>query len=660
MQTVRPRAVPVLFVMTMSAFLAGQPLAAQEEAAPVGAPEVPAVEAPPPAPVAQPPAAVPAVEVPAPAPAAPVAGDVPDVIDLEAPETAVPSGSKSEEGLISVSLDNVELADVVRLFTRLSNANIICNATNLQGKVTANLQDVEWQPAFKAILERHNLMLQEDLKNKGIWYVDPRPVDAPEPWITESFKLDYLKSSEAAEMLTSLLGIADSAEKAKPAAPRRPLPGRDDEPIKEEVAVVFRKEGRVVSYPSGNIVVVSTTEQKMEEVRTVLKAVDVPRQQVYIEAKIVELVGDAGKNIGLDWSMLDGYKVSIGNLKRDYAKTKTRQHGSADMQVGEASAVYDHTGKKLSTESSPAADFGSAIALAPASIAIGPSQGYTALNEATPGAATWEAINRMSGRFSNVTDVRTAIFEADALSLVLSALQTSEDAFFVANPKVIVANEEKAIIDMTTKTPYITIERTAGTEESPGDKFATKIEVIPGKNEDLAYIEQAFFTHGTKLDVIPRINNPSNITVVVEPTISTATAYTTLTGDGAEVDTGYPEIHMKRVKTTFSLGNGQTAVIGGLTTTSDNDVTRKIPLLGDIPILGKYLFSHTSKQKTQRETIIFVTVGIIDSANPEMALAVPEASELIQKRVDAQGRLYNKVPDDAQVANEPAAEAATK
>ena len=237
---------------------------------------------------------------------------------------------------------------------------------------------------------------------------------------------------------------------------------------------------------------------------------------------------------------------------------------------------------------------------------------------------------------------------------MLSALQKSEDAFFVANPKVIVANEEKAIIDMTTKTPYITIERTTGTGESPGDKFTTKIEVIPGKNEDLAYIEQAFFTHGTKLDVSPRINNPSNITVVVEPTISTATPYTTLAGDGF-IDTGYPEIHMKRVKTTFSLGNGQTAVIGGLTTTSDSDVTKKIPLLGDIPILGKYLFSHTSKQKTQRETIIFVTVGIIDSANPEMALAVPEASELIHKRVDAQGRLYNKVPDDAQVANEPAA-----
>ena len=212
MQKVRPRAVPVLFVMTISAFLAGQPLAAQEAAAPAGAPDVPAVEAPPPAPApapaAQPPAAVPevpAVEAPAPAPAAPVAEDVPDAIDLEAPETAVPSGSKSEEGLISVSLDNVELADVVRLFTRLSNANIICNATNLQGKVTANLQDVEWQPAFKAILERHNLMLQEDLKNKGIWYVDPRPADAPEPWVTESFKLDYLKSSEAAEMQVRLL-----------------------------------------------------------------------------------------------------------------------------------------------------------------------------------------------------------------------------------------------------------------------------------------------------------------------------------------------------------------------------------------------------------------------------------------------------------------------
>jgi type II secretory pathway component GspD/PulD (secretin) len=68
-------------------------------------------------------------------------------------------------------------------------------------------------------------------------------------------------------------------------------------------------------------------------------------------------------------------------------------------------------------------------------------------------------------------------------------------------------------------------------------------------------------------------------------------------------------------------------------------MVKKVPLLGDIPLLGKYLFSHTEKVKSQVETIIFVTVGIVDPEKPQMALAVPEGASLVHKHVDAEGRL---------------------
>lgn len=122
------------------------------------------------------------------------------------------------------------------------------------------------------------------------------------------------------------------------------------------------------------------------------------------------------------------------------------------------------------------------------------------------------------------------------------------------------------------------------------------------------------------------------------------------------LDTGYPEIQMKRVKTTFSLGDGQTAVIGGLTQTRDRDVIKKVPLLGDIPLIGKYLFSHQTKEKQQIETIIFVTVGIIDPTNPSSALQVPEASQLIQNRVDPEGRLIKPAEETETVEAVSAAE----
>jgi type IV pilus assembly protein PilQ len=575
----------------------------------------------------------------APAVEAPVAGAFArGVVELE--ETALPEGNADPSGRISVSLDAIELADVVRLFTRLSGANIICNTTNLKGSVTANLEDVEWEPAFRAILERQGLLLQEDLRNKGIYYIEPRQADAPEPWVTETFKLSYLKSIEAAELLKSMLGLAEEDEKTK--APAKAKTGAAG---KEDVGVVLRKEGRVVSYPAGNMIVVSTTATKMEEIRAVLASVDLPRPQVYIEAKIIELTGDAGKKIGLDWSMLDGYEIGVGNLTRSYTKTRKREKGDADYAVSEAAAVFDHNGKRMSAESAPGSDMGLAAALNPVSIANSATE-YAGVDSATPGAAAVSGMNDVSARFTTVSDVRSAIFGADALSLVLSALQTTEDAAIISNPKVIVANEERALIDMAYKEPYVTVERkTDGTGDNTTYTYSTKMEVIPGdskENKLLPYIEQAFFTYGIKLEVTPRINNPSNITVTIEPTLSNLQSYYSPAGEGS---TRYPLIQSKHVKTTFSLGNGQTAVIGGLTTTSEDEFVKKIPLLGDIPLIGKYLFSHTSKKKSQRETIIFVTVGILGAEDQRNALAFPEASTLVQKRVDAEGRLIKAPPE---------------
>lgn len=606
----------------------------------------------PPAEVAAPVADVPvAIATP---PVADVPVDVAADVAMPAAEALAPSAEGNapevqaavvtQPGNVTLDLVDIEIGEAVKLITKLSGASIIAATTNMRQRVSATIIDKPWKPALEMLLDQCDLRLAERVEGSGIYVIGPRQPGEREPWVTESFQLSYLKSSEAAELLKSLLGsAADSKEKAakSPAA-------KDAGGGKEDVQVVFREEGRVVSYPAGNTVVVSTTVDKMEEVRRVLLSVDQMRPQVYIEAKIIELSGDASKKIGLDWSMLDGYEMGVGSLARTYTKTTTREKGSSDYRAAESSAVYDHRGKLLSTES--AATLGlnnpsTAASLAPSTVAAataGAPVPYADVVSATPGSAAVAGATDMAGRLTSVSDIRTAVFGADALTLVLSALATSGDTTVVSNPKIIVANEEKATIDMSTKTPYVTVERTAGTEESPGDKYTIKIDVIPGKNESLPYIEQAFFTHGIKVDVTPRINNASNITVTIEPTISTAENYTirSVATDSQDFETGFPQINMKRVKTVFSMGNGQTAVIGGLTTAYDSDVVKKIPLLGDIPLIGKYLFSHTTKTKQQRETIIFVTVGLVGSGSDD-ALGVPEASTLIHKVVTPEGHLVS-------------------
>ena len=156
--------------------------------------------------------------------------------------------------LISLSLDDVPLAEVVRLFTRISGANIIAATTNLTGQVTANLQDVEWRPALESILERQNLQLTEKPPASGIFVIDTRK-SSEDPRGSTSIRLNYAKVSDVAALVTSVLG----------------------------------KDGTVTPFPSGNTIVVNASALKAAEIQRIVTEVDRPRLQVAIETKIVQL-----------------------------------------------------------------------------------------------------------------------------------------------------------------------------------------------------------------------------------------------------------------------------------------------------------------------------------------------------------------------------------
>jgi type II secretory pathway component GspD/PulD (secretin) len=207
--------------------------------------------------------------------------------------------------------------------------------------------------------------------------------------------------------------------------------------------------------------------------------------------------------------------------------------------------------------------------------------------------------------------VRTAVLGIDDVKIALSALKQTDGASVVSNPKIIVANEETAIIHIgETERPFISTV-TPGTQNSE-----PLVTYNPGEAVDL----------GVKVRVTPTINTERFITVRIEPELTSRL-------DDAVAPNGqtYPIISTKKIQTIFSLESGTTAAIGGLTETTDKDKTSKIPLLGDIPLIGKYLFSHTHKEKSQSETIIFVTVGLSNPDVIEKKTGIPDGSVLVHK-----------------------------
>jgi type II secretory pathway component GspD/PulD (secretin) len=130
------------------------------------------------------------------------------------------------------------------------------------------------------------------------------------------------------------------------------------------------------------------------------------------------------------------------------------------------------------------------------------------------------------------------------------------------------------------------------------------------------FAKEAFFSWGISLSVTPRISPDGLISVEIVPTISDCTDYVTV-NSSQESDTPYtqyPIIEVKRLTTEFTMKDGATAVIGGLSKAREEDVDSGIPYLRHIPWIGPKLFGWKSRQKVQTEILVFVTVGI---ANPE-------------------------------------------
>ena len=185
------------------------------------------------------------------------------------------------------------------------------------------------------------------------------------------------------------------------------------------------------------------------------------------------------------------------------------------------------------------------------------------------------------------TGVVTAmLFNSSAtkiLGLELQASQLNGIAKNIASPRVVTANGIEAIIEQGVQIPYQTVS-------------------LQGTN---VLFKKAILS----LTVTPQITPDDNINMKVEVTQdSVGEIINTTTG-------GVPSINTKKISTQVLIDNGGTVVIGGVYTQDELRTTPKVPLLGDIPILG-WLFKNQTDTNNKRELLVFISPKILsDSLN---------------------------------------------
>jgi type IV pilus assembly protein PilQ len=453
------------------------------------------------------------------------------------PQKLVPGPGYAGDKL-SLNFQNIEVRSLLQVIADFTNFNVVTSDT-VSGTVTLRLKDVPWDHALDIILQAKGLGVR---KNGNVLWIAPKDelaakdkVDLEaraqvadlEPLRTHSFQLSYTKADEVAPRLMGQLAGAAGSPAAGGGAGTRML----------------TKRGSVISEPRTNQLFVTDIPSKLEEISQLITKIDIPVRQVMIEARIVEAEDTFGRSLGV--------KLGTNDLR-------AQQGGVPGWSVVGNNRVAvggNYTSIGANTNQGAAGDYANTqLVNLPAN----------ALNAGSAATFALSLFSATANRF---------------LNLELSAMESEGKGKVVSSPRVITADQVKALIEQGTELPY----------QSATSSGATAV---------------SFRKANLKLEVIPQITPEGGIILDVDVNKDSV---------GQQTAAGFA-INTKHVKTQVLVENGGTVVIGGIFEVTENDVVNRVPLLGDIPYLGA-LFRNKTRQVNKTELLIFLTPKVITDRN---------------------------------------------
>lgn len=422
---------------------------------------------------------------------------------------------------LSLNFQNIEVRSLLQVIADFTNFNIVTSDT-VAGAVTLRLQDVPWDQALDIILQAKGLGMR---KSGNVLWV------APKDEIAAKEKLD-LESQAAVQSLEPLRTQSIQINYAKAADIATQLAAAGSGGVAS--ARLLSARGSVIAEPRTNQIFVTDIPSKLEQVQALIAKLDVAVRQVMIEARIVEASDTFGKSLG----------VKLGGTD-----LRANKGGDGGYQISGNDRIA----------------FGSSYANAVASSGAGGTTDTLGsfVNLPATGAAGTFALsifNSAANRF---------------LNLEISALEADGKGKVVSSPRVITADQNKALIEQGTEFPY----------QVASSSGATSI---------------AFRKASLKLEVTPQITPEGNIILNLDVNKDTR---------GIQTTAGYA-IDTKHIQTQVLVENGGTVVIGGIFTEDQVNTVDKVPFFGDLPGLG-VLFKRTATSSEKREMLVFITPKVL-------------------------------------------------
>lgn len=435
---------------------------------------------------------------------------------------------------LTLNFQDISVREALNVIADFTELNMVISDT-VTGNLTLRLKDVPWDQALDIILQSRGLAMR---KNGNVIQVAPieelakseksdltarQEISELEVLRTESFQLGYQTAAAVADILTGK-GAAKSAGEGAEAAGG----------AQQSSSSILSKRGSAIADARTNTLFVKDTPSRLEEVRKMIKQIDIPARQVLIEARVVEAHDGFARNLG----------VRLGYT------------GQPVAAAGGANGVTGIRGGLVSAGGT----FGSVLTPNTGNVNLPVTLG-------NPGAGVFQF----------------ALFNAAAtkvLNLELNAMESDEQGKIISSPRVVSADKDTdwAIIEQGEEIPYV-VNSIAGGVATSTTSFKKAV---------------------LKLGVKTKITPDNNVDMTVEVNKDSR---------GVSVAAGIP-INTNKVVTKVLVENGGTVVIGGVYKQSDTNVVNKVPLLGDIPVVG-YLFKSKGVSTAKDELLIFLSPKIM-------------------------------------------------
>ena len=436
---------------------------------------------------------------------------------------------------LSLNFQNIEIRSLLQVIADFTNFNVVTSDT-VTGAVTLRLKDVPWDQALDIILQAKGLGMR---KNGNVLLIAPKDelaakekqeleskaaLQGLEPLKNQAFQLNYAKAVEIAAQLAGGGGGSGGG-----------------------TSRILSSRGSLIAEPRTNQLFVNDIASKLEQVQQLIAKLDIPVRQVLIEARIVEASDTFGRSLG----------VRLGG-----SDLRGLRGGDAGYGVGGANRVA--LGGTYNAVSGTTGESVSVLDTINTSFVNLPASGLgTGLNPSTFAISLFSAA---ANRF---------------LNLELSALEADGKGKLVSSPRIVTADQTKALIEQGTEFPY----------QQATSSGATSV---------------AFRKANLKLEVTPQITPEGSI--ILDLDINKDSRGET-TAAGIAINT-------KHIKTQVLVENGGTVVIGGIFELTETNSESKVPLLGDLPGVGN-LFKTKTRNSSKSELLVFITPKMIsDRATP--------------------------------------------